>query len=887
MLLLLLACNTPIEPTPRFMGADPSVPAAPGESRAGVIREGTAGEAALFGGINAEGAANDVKLYNSHVQFIIQDAVRSHGLMDVGGGIIDADLVHSDGTLGRDTVEDIFSGLGLSRVFEATSVEVLHDGSDGGAAVVCVRAHDVGWDMMQGLFELDQPTLEPQNLDLLTTYELPPDSHTLTVRSVITNSGDQSQIFKFQDAFIVSGEDMRPWAPDHGYGGTQSALPMLGFTGVQGEATLSLWNADDSLEPSVLTDLASDLGLAFAVFQETALSPGEQVEIVRYLSVTPDVATAEAQRLQTQGVAVAQVDGTVTRAGAGVPGVRVHFVDDQDRVAAFAMTDAQGTYAASLPPGDWRAFAVASANTEQVPLPAGAGRYGPFAAPSVNQAHLDVLSGTTQAPPLPYATGSATPEPAAFALTESAIVDFEMAPASAVLVQVMDQDGRPLPAVVSLEWMDGVQSTVPVELRKAIGEPNSTRAAWGWTAGDPLELAAPEGRYSLQVNHSWRYSQARVDEIVVVPGETTSVQVTLHEQVERDGWLAMDPHLHGAPSFDGALPMEDRLITCAATGVDVPVTTDHDRQVEYTTLAHALDLTPLMHITPGVEVTTILRGHFNLYPVQPALNLINGGAEPWWYAPDDTQDLFERMRASGGDQALIQINHPRSPGMFGFAKYNAETGAPARPDMWSWDFELFELLNGGVDGLDEIRQDWFSFLNQGHMKVPVGASDSHYRYIPCGLGHTDVYLDETDPSQVTDDQLRQALLDGHVVVASGLTLRVELESDSGIGIPGDLLVGGEATLRVRVQSPDYIVPDTLTVYQNGLPIEQIAMPTSADGTVWLEQDFGLAPDTDSWFAVEVTGSVSQGPAWRDQTPYALSNAIRLDVDGDGWQAPGL
>jgi hypothetical protein len=887
MLLLLLACDRTPEPTPRFMGADPAVLAAEGESRAGVIREGSEGEAALFGGINAEGAASDVKLYNSKVQFIIQDAVRSHGLMDVGGGIIDADLVRPQGVLGRDTVEDIFSGLGLSRVFEPSAVEVLADGSDGGAAVVCVRAEDVGWDMMQGLFELGEPTMEPQNLELLTTYELPPDSYTLTLRSVLTNAGDETQVFKFQEGVIVSGEDMRPWAPGYGYEGTQGALPMLGFTGLQGEATLSLWNADDSMEPSTLTDLASDLGLAFAVFQETALAPGESIEVVRYLSVTPDIAAAESERLGTQGLSLSPVTGVVTSGGAGLPGVRVHFVDAQDQVGGFAMTDDQGAYSANLAPGDWRAFAVASAGSEQVPLPLGAGRYGPFAAESLNQAQLDVLSGKAQASPLAYATGIATPEPQSFSLADSATVDFELPVASGVRVEVVDQDGVPLPAVVSLEWVGALQSTVPNGLRKAIGEPNGSRAAWGWTGGEVLELAAPPGTFSLKVNHSWRYSQAQVAELTVLEGEITTLQVTLHERVERDGWLAMDPHLHGAPSFDGALPMEDRLITCAATGVDLPVTTDHDRQVEYRTLAQALDLDQRMHITPGVEVTTIVRGHFNLYPVEPALNLINGGAEAWWYAPDNTEDLFERMRETGGPEALMQINHPRSPGMFAFSKYNAENGAPVRPELWSWDFELFELLNGGVEGLDEIREDWFSFLNQGRMKVPVGASDSHYRYIPCGLGHTDVFLDETDPSQVSDTQLRQALLDGHVVVASGLTLRVEMQSEAGTAIPGDLLVGAQATLHVTLQAPEYVVPETLVLYRNGEVIDEIELPASAQDSLWFEQDFALEPGQDAWYAVEVTSTVSQGSAWRDQAPYAMSNAIRLDVDGKGWEPPGL
>ena len=207
------------EPAPRFLGADPSVPAAQDEARAGVVRDGPSGEAALFGGINAEGRAGDIKIYNDRVQFIVQRAERSHGIVDVGGGIIDADLVRAEGVLGRDTLEDTFSSFSLARLVEAESAEVLSDGSEGGAAVVRAIGRDVPWDYMQGLFELPEPNLPDLHLSIVTDYRLEPSRWSLQATSRLTNEGSEPVELGPRDGMFASGEDLQPWAPGRGLAG--------------------------------------------------------------------------------------------------------------------------------------------------------------------------------------------------------------------------------------------------------------------------------------------------------------------------------------------------------------------------------------------------------------------------------------------------------------------------------------------------------------------------------------------------------------------------------------------------------------------------------------------------------------------------------------------
>lgn len=885
--LTLLACQDPAQ-TPRStpsLGVDPAVRAAEGEVRAGAIVEG--GEAALFGGVTAEGRAGDVKLYNHLVQVVIQGPYEGNGYIDSGGGIIDLDLVREEGTLGRDLVEDLFLSFGLSRLSHAASVEILADGSDGGPAIVQSRGTDVPWKFIQGLFERDEPVIGELYLDIVTTYTLAADAYTLDIVTTLTNTGDETVSFTPQLGSFASGEDLLPWAPGVGFvGPSAGAIDAALFTGRQGEATFSTW-AEGGLSVTAVAALAGDLGIFVADHPVVELAPGAGTTLLHTLAITPDTATAEGLRRASLGEALATVRGTVRTDGEGIPGVRVHLVDAEDQVAGFAMTGDDGSWSASLPLGEWSAYAVAESGDERLPLPAGAGRYGPFAAEAVNQRQLDALSGLEPATPLPFATGRATPLPTDFSLEATgATVDLLLPAASGLRIELVDGDGVPLPGVVELGWAAGAPptSSVPDGLQGALGISSSGRAAWAWTASGTLEIDALPGIYDLSSGHSWRHGRASVADVEVAEGEVATVRLVLDEVVPRDGWLALDPHLHGAPSFDGALPMEDRLVTCAATGVDLPVTTDHDAIADYRSLATALGLDDRLQVVPGTEVTTVARGHFNLYPLDPApLAAANGGAEPWWDTPADTQELFDRMRLVAGPDGVIQVNHPRTPGMFTVGDFQPSSATPSAPEFWSWDFQTFELLNGGVDDLEEMREDWFALLDFGLLRVPTGASDSHYRYIPCGLARTDVFLGASDVGAVSVEDVREALLAGHVVVASGTTLRATVTGASGEpALPGDTLVGETMTIQATVLAPDWIQPGTLRVYVGGEVVVEAEMPAVATSGVWLEDSWTVHVPADTWIVVEVEGTVSQGATWRDATPYAATNAFLVDTAGDGW-----
>lgn len=885
---VLGGCPTaePDPPLPVPPGVDPTVAAVQGEARAGAVHVGE--EAALFGGLASEGKPGDTMIYNRLVRFVVQGPYRSHGYIDTGGSIIDADLVRPAGQLGRDPIDDVFISHGVGWLFHADTVDVVADGSEGGAAVVEASGALVRWSFIEGAVETDEPLLPEVDVVVVVRYVLEPESWTLRIEATYLNRGFDVARVNPSLGWLASDEDLWSWAAHQGLNPeVLEDLDAIGGAGKYGEASYSFWPDEGQLRSLGIAALVSSAGISATSLGWTDVEPGDSVTFTRNLSVAPDVLTAEAERRSAQGLDLADVSGSVLDPdGAGVGGVRVWFVDGE-RIAGYSTTGDDGRFEASVEPGDWDLYAVGRADGDHVDMVSGAGRYGPYAHADVNARQLAVLDGTSFADELPLAAGWPVPPPVSVTAGATPVTDVEiqMEARGTLVLDVTDSDGAPLPAYAEVVGDAAVASNVPDALREHLGIEGGSRLARVWTADGHVELPAPPGTYTVSVEHSWRHERTSV-EIEVPAGGSGSGAVSLDRTVPADGWLAMDSHLHAAPSNDGHLAMEHRLIACAATGVDLPVNTDHDRMADYRPLATALGLDDRLQVLPGVEVSPVVRGHFNLFPVEPDPSLINGGAEPWWEFPETQQELFDRIFATGTEDSVLQINHGRSPGMMAFAGYSPDNGQVNNEDMWSWDFNVFELMNGtGHGDVLELRDDWFSFLNAGHIdKLPTGTSDSHGRGSACGYGRTDIFLDTDDAASVTPGEVTAALMGGHIVVAGGLTLRVE---GTGGAMPGDLIAGDSNEIVARVLGPAHIRPTVVRLYRNGEVVDSVDVPPDAEPGLWIEHTFEIEDAEDAWYVVEAEGASGIGGVWHGGIPYAIANAIRVDVAGDGWEAPGL
>jgi hypothetical protein len=895
----LLACPQPEpllpEPDPAA-GVDPAIPAGPGEARAGRVRDENGG-GALFGGIAAEGAAGDFKIYNEHVQFIIQGAYHSHGYVDTGGLIIDADLVRGDGVLHRDPFDDFFISHGIGWLFHASTVEVIDPGTSGTAHVRATGYFEM-WSFIHGAIEASQPILAEAPVDITVDYRLPGGSQTLEIEASFSNNSSEVARFNPSFGYLGSDEDLDPWASGLGLNPPSfSSADALGVVDRWGGATFSIWREEGPIEVMGLQDLASQAGLSGTADGWTDLESGDTLVLRRNLTIADDPLSAERIRRTALGESLGTVAGRVTESGSdiGIAGARVHFLTlanaegGHPNVAGFARSDDDGYWSAELPPGDWQVFVTGRGRGQLVDLPAGAGRYAPYADPEVNARQLDVLAGTVTASAAPMARGYLTPPPSAVSVSagSTATLDLELEAAGSIRILSVDDEGNPVPSYAEIRWEEGSgpQGDALEGLHETLGiRDEGSLYVRLWNADGDMSVAAPPGTYSVHVSYSWRHERVDAESVLVESGSETEVHATLSVAVAPDGWLAMDSHLHAAPSNDGSLGMEDRLIACAATGVQIPVTTDHDRISDYRPLTGPLGLDELMNVISGVEVSSVVRGHFNLFPVDPKpMQLTNGGAPVWWDLPDTTDDLMALIRQAGTEDSMVQVNHGRS-GMFDFSSYHPASGT-ATAEKFSWDFDLFELMNSSnVAARELLRRDYYSFLNQGLLKVPTGVSDSHTRTSPCGLARTDVFLGSDSPGEVSPAALREALLAGHVVVSSGPTLRVT----AGQNIPGDVLEGGQHTLAVVVSGPSYIQPDIVRLVRNGEVVDSVTVDASTfDNGLWIATDFVTDDSEDAWYVVEVEGATAMGHVWKGATPYAITGAFLVDVAGDGWEAPGL
>ena len=77
----------------------------------------------------------------------------------------------------------------------------------------------------------------------------------------------------------------------------------------------------------------------------------------------------------------------------------------------------------------------------------------------------------------------------------------------------------------------------------------------------------------------------------------------------------------------------------------------------------------------------------------------------------------------------------------------------------------------------------------------------------------------------------------------------------------------------------------IAVLQNGQVIATEDL-SGAEGAERFNDVIRVTPKADSWYSIEVIGSGSMAPAVLGGSPYAVTNPIEIDADGDGtWTPP--
>jgi len=435
----------------------------------------------------------------------------------------------------------------------------------------------------------------------------------------------------------------------------------------------------------------------------------------------------------------------------------------------------------------------------------------------------------------------------------------------------------------------GVGNTLEPAFSRSDEPRQETRAIAAYnrvfSLGGEGSLKVPIGLYTVLVSRGLEWTL--VERNVEITREGARLDAELLHVIETPGWVSADFHVHASGSFDSKVPMDARVYEFVSDGVDMIVSTDHNVITDYGPIIETLGARAWLASTAGDEVTTPYWGHFGVFPL-PLTDSPprNGAVQTRGRTP---KQIFEAVRKKFKD-SIINVNHPRFDkglGYFTIGGMNAKT-RKAKRQGFSFDFDAIEILNGYQDferqQVEEVMQDWFGLLQNGQVATATGNSDTHHLHYNLG-GYPRNYVAVLDdaPSRVTP----QAVAAGLRAHRSFFTTGPVLSLTSGTAQMGDLVtpVNGKVSLHITVRAAPWVPVDRVTLYQLGkvvqtFEVSQVAVPLRFDQTI----ERSVAGD--DFFVVTAEGNtalpavVGDGDAFK-VLPFALTNPILVDADGDG------
>jgi hypothetical protein len=463
------------------------------------------------------------------------------------------------------------------------------------------------------------------------------------------------------------------------------------------------------------------------------------------------------------------------------------------------------------------------------------------------------------------------------------------------VLDVAEVSRLPLPARITIVNDRGALQTVGA----ASNEHLAVRPGIVYTAGGRARFGLPAGRYTIYAGRGFEYSLG-VAEVKLAAGDTVRQTLKIRREVPTTGYVACDTHTHTLThSGHGDATVQERMMTLAAEGIELPIATDHNRHIDHEPFARQMGVRRYFTPVIGNEVTTRV-GHFNIFPVQAA-------AEPPDVRSTDWREIFTGIHRTPGVQVVI-LNHARDlhsgTRPFGPKLQNAAVGVNL--EGWTLQANAMEVVNSGAvqsDGMQLVR-DWMTQLNHGRMLTPVGASDSHDvgRHF-VGQGRTYIRAGDNDPAAINVDEAVQNFLQGRVMVSYGLLAELSIDGRYG---PGDLAPATEdrVTVGIRVLGPHWVRAQHITLFANGLPVQEHALspsetPFNERGVIW-SGDWDIPrPKHDVHLVAVALGPGIDGLYWKTAKPYqptspewrsyvlGCSGALWLDADGDGRRTPAV
>jgi hypothetical protein len=411
-----------------------------------------------------------------------------------------------------------------------------------------------------------------------------------------------------------------------------------------------------------------------------------------------------------------------------------------------------------------------------------------------------------------------------------------------------------------------------------------------------IEVKLPVGTYLAYASRGPEYSMDN-KVIEVVEDEPLELTFRIDKVVKTPNLISIDPHMHTTHS-DGRMGIAERLKSVIAEGVEVAVASDHNMITDYYPTLKKLRLNKYLAVIPGNEVTISGMIHYNTFPLKYRPDEEgNGAISP---LSEEVTPLFEASRQKD-PSAILQVNHPRSGTIGYFNTYQLDLESAATVfENFNASFDILEIMNGPYYYSSNFTsiQDWLHLLNRGYYYPLIGSSDAHGidRGEP-GYSRTYVFYDGRESDSLDWNALSRAILKGQSFSTNGPIVEFKVNNKY---TSGDTLTAtnGRVDVAIKVWSAPWIAVDEVRLIVNGE--RRIIFPVQTDKEVI--QKFSLPPlgislEKDSYIVVEILGNESLFPvlqrvSWsgfsvNSTLPYALTNPVFIDVDGNGKFDPPL
>ena len=444
------------------------------------------------------------------------------------------------------------------------------------------------------------------------------------------------------------------------------------------------------------------------------------------------------------------------------------------------------------------------------------------------------------------------------------------------------------------------------------------------TADDARHVFLPSGDYMVYAVRGPEYEITQADLHVDNGTDATLNIAPPVRAVTTKGHMAADMHVHSAPSLDNAFAPMKRVRTFVAEHGEIMVAAEHDTIFDFDPLIRKMGVANKMIAITGTEVTSTQQsarapysiGHMNFFPLKPKPHHHKRGLPN--HENRRTRDVLHDMHVHF-DDPVAQLNHPRDSftlsgktlpddyqELINDEQFFDHMGVAAHPynphtplnegtnsslieahpvtRTRDIDFDVMEIMNGTQsyrpERVDAARQDWLSLVAQGEKLAATANSDSHNKWQIVAMPRNMVRLGSDRIAGFSMRRFTQAVKTGSLYGTTGPFIDLRL----GAAQIGETHKGESATLSGRIYSADWARADHLRVQVNGVTTQEIALPQ--DGAFSLPMSF----DKDGFVTIEAVGEAGAiyQAVYPGFFPYAYSNPIYVDADGDGtWTPPGL